>query len=375
MSSSRPPNSLWKGKAKATTTSPSDFDPDDLNPVITYRHLHFHNLGVKDPLRVIALCDSDAFYAACEQVRLGVDPSIPLVVLQWDSLIAVNYPARKYGIDRMCKVKEALRKCPHLKVVHVATYKEGAAEPGYWDDIDTLTHKVCLCLVDIPSLCVLVVVFNVSVGVTRLLPPRELEDLPHVQRRPSGRRNRSVVYTPYSTAYQAWQYLYNAIFVPEKASIDEAFIDLTRPVRDELLRRYPYLATVPPDAPDGKDSPLPPPPPISWNDLGTVIPVVPPPPQPEVVRVDALQEVAQDDADPSPSGETSDVAAEEPESELEGVSGEEDSATTWHDVALSIAAELMGKIRHDVYTKLGYSTSAVRLSASSQRGLHRAPQV
>ena len=129
--------SLWKGKAKATES-----DYDDLNPVITYRHLHSHNLGVKDPLRVISLCDTDAFYAACEQVRLGIDPQKPLVVLQWQALIAVNYPARKFGISRMDKVQDAKKRCPDLEVVHVATYKEGEAEPGYWENPDTLTHKV-----------------------------------------------------------------------------------------------------------------------------------------------------------------------------------------------------------------------------------------
>ena len=35
-----------------------------------------------------------------------------------------------------------LKRFPHLKVVHVATYKEGEKEPGYWDDVDTNTHKV-----------------------------------------------------------------------------------------------------------------------------------------------------------------------------------------------------------------------------------------
>lgn len=135
---SKPPNSsAWKGKAKAT-----EADFNDLNPTITYRHLHSHNLGVKDPLRVVALCDSDAFYAACEQIRLGLDPSLPLVVQQWDSLIAVNHPARKFGITRMEKIKEAKRKCPELIVVHVATFKEGEKEPGYWENPDTLTHKV-----------------------------------------------------------------------------------------------------------------------------------------------------------------------------------------------------------------------------------------
>jgi len=37
----------------------------------------------------------------------------------------------------------------------------------------------------------------------------------------------------------------------------------------------------------------------------------------------------------------------------------EDAPTTWHDVCLSIAAEIMGKVREDVRVNLGYSTSAV----------------
>ena len=133
------PASPWKGKTKAVE---NNFDPNDLNPPLTYRHLLSHNLGVRDPLRVVALCDSDAFYAACEMVRLKTPPGTPLVVLQWDALIAVNYPARKYGISRMDMLKEAKKRCPHLVVVHVATYKEGEGEPGYWDKVDTNTHKV-----------------------------------------------------------------------------------------------------------------------------------------------------------------------------------------------------------------------------------------
>lgn len=133
----------------------------------------------------------------------------------------------------------------------------------------------------------------------------------------------------------------------EKASIDEAFIDFTLPVRDEILKRHPYLAEVPPDAPLGKDTPLPPPPPISWDGLGTVIPVNPP------RRVDKPPESSADEEEGAQAAEANASIEEE-----EGVD-EDDAATTWHDVALSIAAELMGKIRHDIYTKLGYSTSAV----------------
>jgi DNA polymerase eta len=133
-------------KRPASRKEKSKFTPQDeftdLNPHITYRHLLSPPPGARDPLRVIALCDSDAFYAACEQVRLGIDPSRPLVVRQWDALIAVNYPARAFGITRMSNWREALKKCPELIVVHVATFKEGEQAPGYWDNPDTATHKV-----------------------------------------------------------------------------------------------------------------------------------------------------------------------------------------------------------------------------------------
>ena len=133
----KPPS--LKGKEKAT---PEDPDFTDIDPTITYRHVLHPPPGTRNPLRVISLCDSDAFYATCEQVRLGVDPSKPLVVRQWDSLIAVNYPARKFGISRMDRWDAALKKCPELIIVHVATYKEGDEEPVYRDNPDTTTHKV-----------------------------------------------------------------------------------------------------------------------------------------------------------------------------------------------------------------------------------------
>ncbi|KAG2074174.1 DNA/RNA polymerase [Suillus decipiens] len=263
-------NSPWKGKAKATNQ-----DHDDLRPIITYRHLLSNNLGVRDPLRVVALCDSDAFYAACERVRLELDPSVPIVVQQWESLIAVSYPAREFGISRMDKIKDAKKKCPNLLAVHVATYKEGEKEPGYWENVDTRTHKVSLDLY---------------------------------------RRESNKIITMFKEALPTGEI--------EKASIDEAFIDFTRPVREKLLERYPYLAEAPTDVPNGMDSPLPPPPPIKWNDLGT-----------------ALLPEGTDDA-----GKKSDI--------------EVDGSATWHDVALSIAAELMRNIREDIHSKLGYTTSA-----------------
>lgn len=95
------PTNQWKGKEPAL----ADPEFEDLAPVITYRHLHSNAMGTADPLRVIALCDMDAFYASCEQVRLDLDPDKPLVVLQWDSIIAVSYAARKFGITRMAKIQ------------------------------------------------------------------------------------------------------------------------------------------------------------------------------------------------------------------------------------------------------------------------------
>ncbi|KAJ2922855.1 hypothetical protein H1R20_g14219, partial [Candolleomyces eurysporus] len=290
------PKQMWKGKSKAI-----DQHFTDLNPTITYRHVLSQNLGVKDPLRVIALCDSDAFYAACEMVRLNVPPDTPLVVLQWDSLIAVNYPARKYGISRMDKKKDALKRCPHLKVVHVATYREGDAEPGYWDEVDTNTHKVSLDHYRRESV-------KVAAKFREMLPGCEVE----------------------------------------KASIDEAFIDFTKPVKAILVERYPYLAAVPADAPLGVDSPLPPPPPVDWDGRGTVVPIYP------STEDDGSGEAETSSETAGPSAQVS--SASEPT--MEEIHEGEDDATTWHDVALSIAAELMSKAREEVLTKLGYSTSA-----------------
>lgn len=51
--------------------------------------------------RVILLLDLDCFYAQCECVRLGYDSlTTPLALLQWNSVLAVTYPARKCGITR-----------------------------------------------------------------------------------------------------------------------------------------------------------------------------------------------------------------------------------------------------------------------------------
>lgn len=52
------------------------------------------------PCRVILLLDLDCFYAQCERVRLGLDLTTSLALLQWNSVLAVTYPARSFGIRR-----------------------------------------------------------------------------------------------------------------------------------------------------------------------------------------------------------------------------------------------------------------------------------
>ena len=52
--------------------------------------------------RIVLLLDLDCFYAQCECLRLGYDASITaLALLQWNSVLAVTYPARtQFGVKR-----------------------------------------------------------------------------------------------------------------------------------------------------------------------------------------------------------------------------------------------------------------------------------
>ena len=71
--------------------------------------------------RVIIHLDLDAFYAQVESRRLGIHTSTPLVVQQWRGIIAVNYAARAAGIKRHLTVDEAAKLCPGVVFVHVET--------------------------------------------------------------------------------------------------------------------------------------------------------------------------------------------------------------------------------------------------------------
>jgi len=111
--------------SRSPTTSPRPSPPpeDKPEPAIdlprpsryTYKQLKLlRQSSTATPLRVIAHIDLDAFYAQCEMVRLGTPREAPLAVRQWDSLIAVNYPARDSGITRMISAAEAKKLCPDV---------------------------------------------------------------------------------------------------------------------------------------------------------------------------------------------------------------------------------------------------------------------
>ncbi|KAH7081269.1 sister chromatid cohesion protein Eso1 [Paraphoma chrysanthemicola] len=165
----------------------------------TYKQLHqLKSFSPQTPLRIIAHVDLDAFYAQCETIRLGIDPSLPLAVQQWQGLIAINYPARAFGLSRHVTSAEALKQCPSLIMQHVATWKEGDEKWAYHEDSfkNMATHKVSLDPYRMECRKILKCI---------------KESLPEKEQR------------------------------VEKASIDEVFMDLSAQVHTILLERYPEL--------------------------------------------------------------------------------------------------------------------------------------
>ncbi|CEL02962.1 Putative DNA polymerase eta (Eurofung) [Aspergillus calidoustus] len=201
----------------------------------TYRQLHLlRQASPSSQLRVIAHIDLDAFYAQCEMVRLGTPRETPLAVRQWDSLIAINYPARESGITRMISAREARAKCPDIVLQHVATFREG--EGGKWAYREDAwrnmgTDKVCLDPYRGESRKILKAIKGeLARWYTDLVQDsRELDSQVKIQE----------------------------AFV-EKASVDEVFIDLSPLVFAVLLQRYPELREKPHG--DDRTTPLPCPP-------------------------------------------------------------------------------------------------------------------
>ncbi|KAI9715068.1 MAG: hypothetical protein M1812_006186 [Candelaria pacifica] len=190
----------------------------------TYKHLAQLSLSSTScPLRVIAHIDLDAFYAQCEMVRLNVPEDKPLAVQQWQGLIAINYPARKSGLNRHITTTEARKLCPELIMQHVATWKEGDATWAYHEDAfkQMATHKVSLDPYRLESRRILALM-------------KEVLPEPPMQR-------------------------------VEKAGIDEVFLDLSAQIHSILLERYSELSGPPPYDDPSEDLPRPPTTALDWN--------------------------------------------------------------------------------------------------------------
>lgn len=148
------------------------------------------------PLACIGLIDLNAFFAQCEQLRLGKSIDDPVVCCQWLSLIAVLYAARKYGIGRMDTLVSAREKCPDLIVGHAAVFKKGEA---HWQYLDRLPDQL---------------LYKVSLDPYR----RELRKIIKVLKRECD--------------------------LVEKASVDECYMDFGRSVYARLVGAFPFLAEV-----------------------------------------------------------------------------------------------------------------------------------
>ncbi|CZR62840.1 probable DNA polymerase kappa [Phialocephala subalpina] len=189
----------------------------------TFKHLAQLGLSsTSSPLRVISHVDLDAFYAQCEMVRLGTTEDQPLAVQQWQGLIAINYPARKFGLNRHITMTEAKKLCPDLIMQHVATWKEGDEKWAYHDDAfkNIATHKVSLDPYRLESRRILACIKETL--------PANLQKV-------------------------------------EKASVDEVFLDLSSQIHSVMLERYPELNGPAPYNDHTEKLPLPPTTVLDWQ--------------------------------------------------------------------------------------------------------------
>lgn len=166
---------------------PSNFTFKDL------RQLNDKASSYKLALSVIAHIDLNAFFAQVEQLRLNLTIDDPVVFVQWQSVIAVSYAARKYGISRMDTVKTCREKCPQVILAHGAVYEKGCSNWKYLDKLPSQSN--CKISLD-----------------------------------PCRRESRKI-----------FRLLRSKCDVIQKASVDEGYLDFGRLVYDNLLRVFPVL--------------------------------------------------------------------------------------------------------------------------------------
>lgn len=142
---------------------------------------------------------------------------------QWQGLIAINYPARKYGLSRHIDITEARKLCPHLIMQHVATWKEGDEKWAYHKDAfaQIASHKVSLDPYRLESRRILACVKDV-------LPAAPIQRV-------------------------------------EKASIDEVFLDMSAQIHSILVERFPEISGPAPYDDPTELLPRPPTTVLDWN--------------------------------------------------------------------------------------------------------------
>jgi DNA polymerase eta len=117
-------------------------------------------------------------------------------------------------------------------------------------------------------------------------------------------------------------------------------------VIERLLLIHPFLSTVPDDAPEGLDSPLPRAPPIDWSKAGNVFPI-------------GEQRGAGEEA-----GRVAESRDVDGGGEAEGDASQEGATGGWEDWALCVGAEIMAELRAEVWRRLHYTCSAVSTKTS-----------
>ncbi|PGH16774.1 hypothetical protein AJ80_05089 [Polytolypa hystricis UAMH7299] len=261
----------------------------------TYRNLHqLRTYTPRNPLRVIAHIDLDAFYAQCEMVRLSTPRDIPLAVQQWDSLIAVNYAARPFGVSRMITAKDAKARCPTLQTPHVATFREG--EGGKWtyrdhSEVNIQTDKVSLDPYRAESKKIMAAMKEALRGWAE-----------YMDQRGCGEKGAHGVREEYEHLVRV-----------EKGGIDEVFVDLSALVFVTLMQRYPMLQEMEEKKELSEKLPVPPTTVLEWAA------------EDSLVDLDA-GEVEEDDPD-------------------------------WDDVVMLIGAEIVRSVRQAVWEQLKYTCS------------------
>lgn len=232
---------------------------------LAFTAAHLRQLNTPDayllPLAVVGFVDMNCFYCQCERNRLRLSDDAPIVCSQWGALIAVSYAARKFGVNRHTNLAAAKQLCPDLVPVSPAVFKKGDSHWFY----------------------------------TKHIPPRANYK---ISLDPYRRESRKIL-----------RLLLLHCDVVEKASVDEAFLDLGRLIYKKIIEEFPQL-----------------------QDCEGDLPPVP------------------EDIDRAWYGEVTRTPAElADQKQLRLVSD-------WDDVCMLIALKVMFELRREVRKELGYMT-------------------